>query len=498
MSDELVLPPMNKKKAALIKQAIEVKEAYDAVVKAKGLGDLFVFNKHVLGVEEGKAKLGAFHKQLCRFIRNDMKRKKLILMPRGHLKSTLITIGYTTQRIVENPNVRVLLLNATWQMSVDFLSEVKRHLTQNEYLQELYGSVADNPTEWSADRITLQRTDMNIKGPTVWATGIESNLVGSHPDLIIMDDVVTRENTGNREQMEKVILRYKDALDLLEPGGQLIIIGTRWAPGDLYEWLMDKDGGARKSFDILIERAYTGDLITGEDFQALWPEKFDMKELQTRQREKGWYEFSSQYLNNPIPQEDADFKKAWFQYYDYQEMRAATVKTVMSIDPAISLEKDADYTAITVWAIDQFGNIFNRDIARGHWKPNQIIWKIFEMYEQWHPETVLLETIAYQKALAYSLREEMQERRRFLPIIEIKQQDKSKDQRIRSLQPLYENMKVWHRKDIPLTDYLEEELLTFPRGKHDDMIDSFSMALDYMVKPREKQKRYKHNYLYKF
>ncbi len=39
------LPPMNVKKAALIRQYEEQKAAYDAVVKSKGLEDLFVFNK---------------------------------------------------------------------------------------------------------------------------------------------------------------------------------------------------------------------------------------------------------------------------------------------------------------------------------------------------------------------------------------------------------------------------------------------------------------------
>ena len=495
------LPPMNNKKAAIIRHIELQKAAYDKVVKAKGLEDLFIFNKYVLDVEQGKQKLGKFHKELCHFVTDDIKRKKLILMPRGHLKSTLVTIGYSLQRIVQNPNVRILILNATYQLATDFLTEIKRHLQQNQYLRELYPEIAesaDAPTEWSQDRITLQRTDHNIKGPTVWASGVESNLVGSHPDLIIMDDVVNRDNTSTREQIEKVILRYKDALDLLEPGGSLIVVGTRWVEADMYSWLMDKDSGIRQSYDIMIKKSYTGDLLTGEDFQALWPEKFSLKELQDRQREKGWYEFSAQYQNNPIPQEDADFKKEWFQYYDIEEYRGQNVKTVMSIDPAISLDKDADYTAITVWAVDGFGNIFNRDIARGHWKPNQIIDQIFNLYELWHPEMVLLETVAYQKALAYSLREEMQTRRRFLPIVEIKQQEKSKDQRIRGLQPLYMNKKMFHRKQLPLTSYLEEELLAFPRSKHDDLIDSLSMTLDYLIKPRQKVNRYKHQYLYKF
>lgn len=490
------LPPMNDRKRQLIEQYEKQYEAFNQLLRTKALDDLYIFNKYVLGVEQGKETLGQFHRELCNFVTDDIHRKKLLLLPRGHLKSTLITIGYCVQRIVKNPNIRILLLNATWQMSVDFLSEIKRHLTSNEKLIELYGELAANPEEWSQDRITLKRTDQNIKGPTVWATGVDSNLVGSHPDMIIFDDVVNRDNSSTRDQTEKVILRYKDALDLLEPRGQLIVIGTRWTDGDLYSWLMDKDAGIVKSYDMMIKQAYQGNIETGEGFEALWPMKFTREELQDRLREKGWYEFSAQYMNNPVPAEDADFKREWFQYYDREEYRGKEMRTVLTIDPAISLEKDADFTGMQVVGIDQFTNLFIKDMVRKRMKPAEIIDMIFTLDELWHPQIIVLETIAYQKALAYALKDEMVRRKRFLPITEVNFQERSKDQRIRGLQPIYMNKKVFHPKNHPLVAYLEEELLKFPRARHDDLIDPLSMALDFLSPPRPKQKRFRHNYLY--
>lgn len=499
VTQELKLPPMNEYKKQLIEQYLAQKEFTDELLRRKGLEDLYIFNKFVLDVEKGKEPLGLFHKELCHFVTDDIHRKKLLLLPRGHLKSTLITIGYCVQRIVKNPNIKILILNATWQMAVDFLSEIKRHLTQNEYLRELYPDVAaaaDNPEEWAQDRITLKRTDNNIKGPTVWAAGVESNLVGSHPDLIIFDDVVNRDNSQTREHMEKVILRYKDALDLLEPGGQLIVIGTRWSEADLYSWLLDKDAGIVKSYDVMIKKAYTGNIDTGEDFEALWPAKFTTKELKDRLREKGSYEFSAQYMNDPIPAEDADFRREWFQYYDREEMRGARMRTIATIDPAISLDKDADYTAIGVTGIDQFSNLYIKDLVRRRMKPSEIIEMIFRLDELWHPDMWVLETIAYQKALSYALTEEMRRRRKHLPIYEINQHERSKDQRIRGLQPIYMNKQVFHPKNHPVVPYLEEELLTFPRGRHDDLIDMLSMALDFLTPPRPKRERFQHRYLY--
>lgn len=495
----VITEPMNDLKKQLIEQIIATKNTNDSIIRTKGLEDLFVFNKFALGVEKGKEPLGIFHQELCHFVTNDIHRKKLLLLPRGHLKSTLITIGYCVQRIIQNPNIRILILNATWQMAVDFLTEIKRHLTTNEYLRELYPEVAklaDEPMEWAQDRITLKRTDHNIKGPTVWSAGVESNLVGSHPDLIIFDDVVNRDNSQTREHMEKVILRYKDALDLLEPGGQLIVIGTRWSEADLYSWLLDKDAGIIQSYDVMIKKAYSGNIDTGDGFEALWPAKFTRKELQDRLREKGIYEFSAQYMNDPVPAEDADFKREWFQYYDREEYRGKQMRTIATIDPAISLDKDADYTAIGVTGIDQFSNLFIKDLVRRRMKPSEIIDTIFRLDELWHPDLWVLETIAYQKALAYTLTEEMRKRRRYLPIQEINQHEKSKDQRIRGLQPVYMSKKVFHPKNHPVVPYLEEELLQFPRGRHDDLVDMLSMALDFLTPPRPKVTRFHHRYLY--
>lgn len=491
----MVAPPTIK---GLVTQIRDQSRVYDQLLYQKAKEDLYIFNRHVLGVEGGdnKVKLAPFHKQLCKIVTDNRHKKKLILVPRGHLKSTLITIGYSLFSIVNNPNIKILIRNATWQMAVDFVTEVKNHLTKNEDLIRLYGNLAENPTEWSQDRVTLKRNDTNIKGPTLWATGIESNLVGAHPDLIIDDDLVNRDNVSTTEQQQKVILRYKDTLDLLEPGGQYIVIGTRWSEGDLYSWIMDKDNQVYHNYDIFILRAYEGDLETGSDFVPLWPDKFSRKELLTRLREKGWYEFSSQYLNDPIPDKDATFQTEWFQYYDKEEVRGRTLTKIITVDPAISTDKSADFTAIIVCGIDQFSNIFILDIVRGHFTPNQIINNLFTLSEIYHPDKIGIEMVAYQKALAYSLKDEMQRRGRYLPIFEVQPQERSKDERIRGLQPQYANRKVFHLKEHPLTLYLEGELKAFPRGSKDDLIDSLSYQLDLLYPPKRKTTRYHAKFLY--
>jgi predicted phage terminase large subunit-like protein len=483
-------------KEALARKYLEGRAMYNQMLKEKTSKNLYLFNKYVLGTTEGTGKvpLGKFHIDLCKFVQNNRDRKKLILVPRGHLKSTLITVGYPIFRLVENPNIRTLILNATWQMAVDFLSAIKDHLQKNKTLHEVFGDFSKNPLEWSQDRITINRPDTGVRGPTIWATGVESNLTGSHPDLIIMDDLVNRQIADSKDQMDKVILRYKDALDLLEPGGQLVVIGTRWIDGDFYEWIMNPENGVIGNYDVFIRSAFDASAplsqVFGDDgdmfiSNQLWPEKFSVKELRERYTEKGSYEFSAQYMNNPVPEDEQTFKKDWFRKIDIEDWTGKHVSRYLTVDPAISLKKEADFTAMVVTEVDQYGNILVRHIERVKVPPSQMIDMLFQLHEIFNFKLIGVEDVAYQKALQYTIREEMQRRGRKLPIVEIRPQDRSKDQRIKALQPLYANGKIFHSRTLKNLEYLEDELLRFPRGKHDDVIDALSYQLDLIVPPRQ-------------
>lgn len=499
---------MSLKREELINEVLKQKELEDTLLRTKAKDHLYLFNKYVLGVQEGnnKVPLAAFHKELCDFVEDGKDRKKLVLVPRMHLKSTLVTIGYSIFRIVNDPNIRILILSGTYQNAADFVGAIKDHLSRNPRLIELFGNLSKNAVEWSNNRITLstQRTSLGDKEPTVLGTGIETNIVSKHFDLIILDDVVVRENTETMEQVEKVIKRYKDTINLMETKAQLVVIGTRWVDYDLYSWILDPENHQKHYFDIFIKKAVEWDgpieeaLGKGEGITSLlWPEKFTREELYKRFRSVGPYEFSTQYLNDPVPSTEAKFRKDWFQYFEESDVKNDVHNVYITVDPAITTKKESDYTAIVVTSIDRWGNIYFRDGIRERLTVDQIIMVTFKLAEMWHPKQIGLEDVAWQKALAYSMREEMRKRGRHLPIVPVKPQARSKEERIQGLQPQYANGKVFHNKSLSITKYLEDELLRFPYAKHDDVIDAFAYVLDFLIKPRTKYGHWKkHDFLY--
>lgn len=474
---------LRKMKAELLKK----QELYYAMVKDRASKSLYHFNKFVLQAEKGDdafVPLGKFHKELCNFVTDRHDRKKLILIPRSHLKSKLITIGYSTFKIIQNPKIRILIYSATWQMAVDLHMSIQKNLQANETVHLLWGNYSQNAREWSQDKTRLETNDK--REATITAAGVDNNLVGGHYDLIIMDDVVNRDNIGTADQIEKVLKKFRDSLDLLEPHGQLIVIGTRWHDADLYGWIQEKENNIYQDFDVLIKRAYEGDLMTGDGFEPLWPGKFGLEGFKKLLRAEGWGHFSAQYLNDPVPEDDATFKRSWFRYYDSSDMRGRLMNKFLLIDPAISLKKDADYSAFVVLGHDDHDLLFVLDIVRARLSPNGIIDTIFNLRERWQLSDVGIEDIAFQKALAYSLREDKRFKARPFHITELKPNERSKDMRIKGLQPLYENSKIYHNKLLPANIYLEDELVRFPNGRHDDIIDALAYAQDVIYPARQK------------
>lgn len=492
--------PVNPELLRIRAELLTKHQLFMAMLKDKAGKNLYLFNKWVLEAEKGDENfvpLGPFQKELCNFVQDRFDKKKLVLIPRSHLKTKLVSTGYPVFKIVNNPKIRILISSATWQMAVDIHTAIQKTLQGSERLIEIWGDFSKDATIWSQDRTRLKDNDK--REPTITAAGIDNNLVGGHYDLILMDDVVNRDNVSTMDQIGKVVTRYKDYLDLLEPHGELIVIGTRWHDSDLYGWIMDPGNEGRADFLTLVMKAYEGNLLTGEDFKALWAGKFDREGLLKKLRSEGWAHFSAQYMNDPVPEEDAIFKRSWFKYYQADDMHGAIMNKFLLIDPAISLAKDADYTAMIVVGVDEYNNVFILDIIRRRMSPNDIINQIFRLRELWKPNDVAMEQVAFQKALGYSLREDIRFKRQPFHITELKPNERSKDTRIKGLQPLYENGKIFHNKQLANNIYLEDELVRFPRSSHDDIIDALAYLPDIIYPAKQPKARLnsKRKYLYR-
>ena len=220
-----------------------------------------------------------------------------------------------------------------------------------------------------------------------------------------------------------------------------------------------------------------------DDGTLLFPQKLSKEFLETQKRKLGSYSYSNQYQNEIIPEELQCFKKNWFR--NFGELPKNT-HTFAMIDPAIGQNKTSDYTATVIIDVNSDGDWFVRVAKRTRSTPTEIINMVFEICDQYKPLAIGVESVAYQKALIFLISEEMRKRQKVVPLKEItRPTDKKKETRIRGpLIPRYEWGRIYHANG--LYD-LESELLTFPRGSRDDLIDALASIDEFVTYPNKEE-----------
>lgn len=202
----------------------------------------------------------------------------LVNTPPEHAKSTTLTINYVTWRIVQDPNVRILIISKTQDMAKKFLVAIKDRLSENEAYAKLQadfgppGGFAEGATRWAADAIYVNGRDSGEKDPTVQAQGIGGQIYGSRCDVAIMDDCVDHTNHHAYENQidwiqNQVGSRVADA------GGVMLLVGTRMNTTDLYSEIRRPhyyvDG--ESSWTYLSQPAVLEYADDPKDWVTLWP-----------------------------------------------------------------------------------------------------------------------------------------------------------------------------------------------------------------------------------
>jgi len=233
-------------------------------------------------------------------------------------------------------------------------------------------------------------------------------------------------------------------------------------------------------WDVVIERAVR------DDGSLLFPEKLGWEVLEEKKQIMGPYLYENQYMNNIIPTELQTFKKEWFNYY---ETIPKNHNTFIFVDPAISQADSADFTGVVVVGVDYDKRWYVKAAKRYKITPPQIINLLFDLNQTFNPSVIGIEEVAYQKALLYFLDEEMRRRKAILPVKGIRPPTEQTKQ-MRILGALVARMS-WGRLFLNrgLHD-LETELLGFPRGKHDDLIDALA-SIEYIYYPPNKEDEWK-------
>jgi len=196
--------------------------------------DLFVTAQVLLGYREITAYT---HDEMIRCLEEPGTRK-LICVPRGCFKSSIGVVSYSIWRLINDPNLRILIDSEIYENSKNFVREIRQKLEQS-HMTELFGSFRSK--QWSEGSITIAQRTKVLKEASVTASGVGANKVGQHYDLIIMDDLNTDRNSATPEGRQKVLRHYQMNVSILEPTGTMVVIGTRYAADDVIGWILENE-----------------------------------------------------------------------------------------------------------------------------------------------------------------------------------------------------------------------------------------------------------------
>ena len=423
------------------------------------------------------------HLPLCKFLQASYPLKKLIELPRGFLKTTIASEFYPIWCAINNPSIRILIVQNTFDNAAKRVHNIRAIFEKHELFRALYPELIPNfnskSVRWSNECAEINRPTTYPEG-TFEAAGIGTKITARHYDKIIEDDLVTAETSDlsedeiapNMEDVSKAIGWHKMATNLSidYKTFERIQIGTRWFQEDMINYIKENEPGYAK---------YKMTVVNDEG-RPIYPKRFDESVLEAKKEEMGTYMYATQMMLDPTPLERMIFKPQWTRYYNI----APATKNILCVDPAIGETKRHCDSAFIVAGGADNGLIYLLATMSGQYNLTEQVKLVFALIRKYEIKKLVVETIAYQEALAQAIEIErdrkdengikVNEDVHFSIVREVPGGKDSKEKRIESMIPYFEYGKVLLTKDMKK---LEKQLREYPYGKKRDLIDVLAYAL---------------------
>lgn len=438
----------------------------------------------------------------------EKKKKRIILsVPPRHGKTKLASVDFPSWVLGKRPETKFIVSTYGADLAEKNGLETRDIIASDPYKMIFGNTLLKQDMKARANWQVESKNEKGVINPVkgqYYAVGVGGAVTGYGAECIIVDDP-----HKDRAEAESAVARqtvwdyWRSTLrSRLEGHGVVIIIMQRWREDDLVGLLLEQDkklkeaGEEAEDWELISlpaiadeDEYYNGQLMRKEG-EALWPSKFPLSVLEGIKMQSLYF-WASQYQQNPILAETAEFKKEMFQYYTEEEIKYKNLRYYTLVDPAISQKKSADNAVVLTIAKEIGGpNMYRIREDAGKYTPRQLCDLIF-LHNHLYGGDVWIETIAYQEALKYIIKEDQVKKEKYFVIHEIKPRS-AKETRIRGLLGLYQNKVIWHKAGVDVN--YELELLSFPRGRRDDRADCAAfmlIALEEMPSSSMKAKQYK-------
>jgi predicted phage terminase large subunit-like protein len=501
-------------------------------LRKRSLDDLFWFCSVVLGYSDLFPLEEETHRLFCDFLQRktgvpdlDLAPIQKLEMPRGTGKTTCGTVGHAIQLACANPNTAILIANERQETADGFLAAIKSQFETNDLLRALFPEVVPpdfKATTWAASKATLVRSSHRPE-PTFMTIGVGGTVTGTHPDIIIVDDPISKEAMENARvgawQIMERVNRWCNALKLLlntqaQPFPQIRFNGTRWYQNDTYDYIENTFGGPeemRRTYR-LSAKLPSGVTVSREAYRVgqmsvfraaaieegapVFPKIHGMEKLAELRAEDPEL-FSCNMMNDPTSADVRTFQDPWLVYYDRMDNRVGAparmfhykndngssrhvhddnLRKVMVVDPAFTATGSGARAAIIVTGTDVETNrhlVLEAKAQRA--EPRDLVIDILNTAKQHGITTIYIESVAQQAAFLQFVQNEARSRNMPLVVEPVKPSGRNKDLRIESLSAFFKARQILlHKSQLDLL----REYESFPKAKYKDLLDALAYAAE--------------------
>jgi predicted phage terminase large subunit-like protein len=371
-----------------------------------------------------------------------------------------------------NPDKKVILAAYEAEFAAEWGRKVRDLIEEDG---EKFFGVKIRQDSKAADRWALKDHSGGMQ-----TVGMGGALLGKGAHLLILDDIQKQEDAFSETLREKAWNWYiGTAYTRLEPGGAIIVVMQRWHEADMVGKILDraKETGEEWVVYNLPALAEDNDPMGRKRGEALWPEHYN-EEYLLRIKATQKHLFSAVYQQRPSPEGGGFFQRSWFKYYkrhdefvklDDRTFLLKHCRIFLTVDLAFSVKSSADYTCVAAWAVTPDNDLVFLDVHREQMTGDKLVPSIRSMSNKYNADYCGIEDVQAQTLVVQTARKAG---------LTVRALKANMDKITRSIpaQIRMQAGQIWFPENHQELDNLETELMTFPNGAHDDLVDVLSYA----------------------
>lgn len=423
-----------------------------------------------------------FERAVWDLLDNPKARYTSLMIFRGGAKTTRARI-FTAKRIAYGLSRTILYVGKSQDHAARSIEWILKQIQFNPTFAATFG--LEPGSKWTGTEVEILHKSLNIT-IRVLALGITGSVRGVNiddyrPDLIVCDDITDEENSATKEQRQKIedlvfgALKESLAPASETPDAKMVLLGTPMNPEDINV----------KCFQDEQWKSLRVGLLDAEG-KSVWESRFPTREVLLEKEAAIRRNQLSLWLREKectlISRESSFFNIDNLRYWD---ILPDDMTCVMVIDPVpprtetqLAKELKTDFEALTI--VGRFrGSVYVLEYAanRGH-NPEWTLSEFFRLLLKWKPRRVIVHAIAYEKTLAWLLRNAMKARGHYAVIEEFADRRSKRDRINDGLAGIIANREFYVSRDM--TD-LVAQIGAYPTVNHDDIIETAAIGAEKLL-----------------